>query len=184
MTPNERQPPEPLPTRTFPLGEREPVVPPSRDEDSPAPDEPTPTRRPRFTVTGSVVHQQPGEQAKQAPRSRFYRWLDQDQDPYERTVKVGEDWTPLDLGWVGTEGSLLLLANATRATFTVRPTREQLADLYSKVLEVGLLVKGVVTDFAEVPVGEDLRLSPRRLDAYRVRCRSGQGKYSIFLVPA
>lgn len=178
------------PTRQYPLGEREVVRDDGQTPDLPDEPLPPPTRRPRVTVTGSVVHQLPGEQAKSAPRSRFFRWLDRDEAPYERTVKVGRDWQPLDLGWVGDDCSLLILANSTKLVTSVRPPQSEIDALYSKVLEVGVIVgmradgSDRIQELFEIPVGEDCRIpSPRGAAAYRVRSTNGEAKYSIFAVP-
>lgn len=179
--------PEPLPMlRVAPLvGET--VEPDPHPDDGPPPEPVTPLRKPRVTVTGTVVHQVPGGQPKSPPRTRFFRWLEEDEEAYSRTVKVGGDWVPLDLGWVGERCSLLVLANATKLRTQRQPTQDELSSLLGKVIEVAVAVpldgRDFHQPFAEIPIGEDMRLSPREPSRYRVRCRSGEGKYTVFLVP-
>lgn len=147
--------------------------------------------RGRLTVVQHVYHQQVGEQPKGPVPSRWSRWLDEDEEAYTRTVKVNQEWQPLELGH--TKGcSHLTLVNVLKRLPGLRPTKDEIEEFTSRVLEVGIAlsiphagetVTGV-HEIAEIPVGEDLRLSPLNLDNYRIRCRSGEGKYSIFLVPA
>lgn len=151
------------------------------------PDTLLPTRA-RVTVVSQFVHQLPGEPAHTPPKTRYYRWLVSDEDSYARTLRVGNEWTPLDLGWLkdSTTGySLLVLSNAATERTTRSPTREEKIQLTARILEVGIVgTDGTVLDLAEIPVGEGgLSLSPRRIDRYRIRCVSSEGRYSIFLVP-
>lgn len=144
-----------------------------------------PVKKPRITIVSSVYHQIPGEKTLGPPRSGFYRWLESDEQSYTRTVKIGEAWQPLDAGWLkDKEYSLLTIANSLKRLPSRKPTPEEEEEFYSKVLEIGLLERdGEVTPISYIPIGEDIRLPPLNFDRYRIRSRSVDGKYTIFLVP-
>lgn len=158
------------------------------DDETPLPDpdpRPPSVTRARVTVVSRVYHQIPGEESKGPTNRPFYRWLDSLDQAYERSLKIGEDWKPLDCGWVE-RPALLVLANAAYRAPSRRPTDAELAAFMDKVLEVGIQIApgDPVEPFGEIPVGEDMRLSPLLIERFFIRCRSGEGKYSIFLVPA
>lgn len=144
-----------------------------------------PVKSPRITVVSNVYHQIPGEPPAAPPPTRFYRWIESEEQAYSRTVKIGLGWNPIDLGWLVDKGeySIIILTNSLKRLPTRKPSAAEEQEFFSKVLEVGLLGSdGEVTPIAYIPVGEDMRLSPLNLDKYRIRSRSVDGKYSIFLV--
>lgn len=145
-----------------------------------------PVKKPRLTVVSNVYHQIPGEEVAGPPPSRFYRWLEGDDQAYSRSVKVRDKWQSLDLGWLDKVNgySIVTIANGTKRLPSRKPTPAEEAEFYSRVLEVGLLERdGEVTPIAYIPVGEDMRLPPLNLDKFRIRSRTVETKYLIFLLP-
>lgn len=55
--------------------------------------------KPRLTVTETVYVQRPGYDAV-SYESRFSRALEQDEQPYSRTMLIGNEWAALDTCWV------------------------------------------------------------------------------------
>lgn len=140
--------------------------------------------RARLTVIETVAHQQVG----QAPFSLgvpYQRWLESQEERYSRTLKVGEEWTPLDCGWVK-EASLLLIRNEEGSYRTRNPTEEEKAVTAAKVLEVAAWLGEdilVMETLDVVGPQESIRRIPARLDNLMIRCRSGVARYRILVVP-
>ena len=64
-------------------------------------------QRPRMTVVETVYHRLPGE----SPTSKdigFSFDLESDEQIWERRMKVGPSWQPLDCGWVESVGMVLV----------------------------------------------------------------------------
>lgn len=145
-----------------------------------------PVRSPRLTIVGNIYHQIPGEDIAGPSPSRYYRWIESEEQAYKRTLKVGTEWQPLDLGWFKDkeEHGLLSLANGTKRLPSRKPSAQEEQEFYEQILEVGIEYSdGKVMEIAYLPVGEDMRLPPLNLDKYRIRCRTKETKYSIFVVP-
>ncbi len=133
------------------------------------PDNGAPARQPnksRMCVVDTLYHQAPNESPTGAD-SRFYRWLDQDEQPYgPRVVKVGPDWAPLDCGWLD-EASMVLLECRQGAE-----------------LEIGTsAVVDSPVPFAVVRRGESARFEPYNLSCLRVRSTDGEAKYAVTIIP-
>src|SRR3990167_2766898 len=54
----------------------------------------------RIVVVENVYYQKTGEPNATATESRFSHWLVTDEQPYIRKIKVGEEWMPIDRGWI------------------------------------------------------------------------------------
>lgn len=164
-----------------------PLPPSPPPDDQPLPLRPPPVAaRPRLTVVSATYHQVPGYDADGvAPAPKYQRWLDSDEQAYNRTVRVGEAWEPLDAGWVGGIGaSLLSLVNTTKSPFTRRPRPDEEEAEAVRCVVVGVTGNdGQVVEIGECRRGEELRLHPRSLDRYRVRSSAGESRYTVFVVP-
>lgn len=149
----------------------------SATTDSPAP--PRPLIRPRITVVENVYHQLGNESPKQPVTTRFYRWLETDEQVYTRKLKVGEQWQKLDTGWLEEVG-LLIVANEAEKLQTIPSTQErELAA--AKVLELSY---GETAENAWfVYPGESMRGVPAAPKDLRIRCRSGVTLCTITAFP-
>lgn len=133
--------------------------------------------RARFGVVETVYWQRTGE-SPEGKAVRFGRSLTTAEEPYVRRILVGEEWQPLDPGWVE-EAALMRLENEERGI--------------GAVVEVGLAVAEepltqhdpdqAVHPVLLVPPGEAFRGSPERLGALRLRCRKGQARCRLTLIP-
>lgn len=89
----------------------------------------------KLTVHVIVYHQNPGEDPFQRT-SIWDRRLKSGDQPYQRRLTIGQEWTPLDLGWIKEPGYILLENRAGRRE-PENPTEERKAEIASMVLDVG-----------------------------------------------
>lgn len=144
----------------------------------------------RLTVTDVVYYQHP-EGAPLSLESRFTRLVEGDDEPYSRRCRVGEQWEPLDSGWIGKVGHLALRNDEGKFTQVI-PTVEQREAAMKKVVELGVLVQpapgipiaiDLIVPVATIIVGESLRLTPTNFSALRVRSLSGVARLTIIVCP-
>jgi hypothetical protein len=156
------------------------VIPPPIDRDPTAP-----TVKAR-AVVNELVHYEPDDSGDGQPvtvvQDTYSRFLESAEQPYQRTITVGEEWKPLSLGWVTEDGgrcALLYLQNQP-TRFSVIPTAEQRAEADAKVVELGF--DHLSADILISP-GESARFRPSP-DPIMVRCRKGTTKLLVTAVPA
>jgi hypothetical protein len=124
-----------------------------------------------------------GEQATW--ESRFGRMLVTEEQPFVRKSKIGLEWQPLETGWVK-DCACILLINEEGKLGHVYPTEEEKREVAERIIELGT-VNGTddsaVADW-EIPPGESFRGSPALdLRLLRIRCRQGEARYTLVLVP-
>lgn len=115
--------------------------------------------------------------------------LESDEQPYIRETKVGENWMPLDRGWVA-EASLLMLENKGGAPRNTKPTAEEGEEDKGRVIDVAIASKAATVNspeelvlFSFIVPGTSIRWSPPDLAAIRVKCRQGDTRIAISLYP-
>lgn len=152
-----------------------------READPPGP---SPRTHARLSVVETVYHQAVGEPARAVP-SRFSRWLrSTEEESFQRSVRVGEDWTPVEASWV-VEASHLMLENREGRALVAVPTDRERAETEARVVEMGVLAEGGgVVPFLRVPPGESCRFTPAELSRLRVRCLHGRARCLLTVVPA
>jgi hypothetical protein len=149
-------------------------------------DVPTPIApRCRLTVVENVYHQPPGSDAM-AVTSTYARWLDSDEQPHQRKTRIGESWQPIETGWVPEPG-LILIENKGHH-FQVNPTDRQRKEADAKILLIGVHsapgdAASFVIPFVEIAPGESLRISPREIQRWAIRCASGFVQTTITAFP-
>lgn len=147
-----------------------------------------PANTPRMSIVENVYHSIPGQGTSGPGASRFYRYLNSDEEAYDRTLRVGKEWQPIDIGWLKDKDvACVRIGNKNTRVPSKKPTLEQIDADNAKILEIGIedIHTGVITVFSEIPVNEDMRVSnPKILEFMRIRCKTGDTKYSIYLVPA
>lgn len=147
-----------------------------------------PQQRPWLTVCESVYYQADGSSPTIA-ESRFMRLLVGEEQPYSRTFRVGQQWKELDAGWLAECGSSLLTLANEMPQWQVVPTAEEKAEAAARQVELALAGEeaGQWTSppraFALLRPGESVRFEPLNLSALRLRCRSGETRVTLTLLP-
>lgn len=67
---------------------------------------------------------------------RFVRELIHKDEPYRRTIIIGEEWVKIDTAWIQDIGYLLFRNNGGKP-FQVVPTQEQMNEAWSRIIQVG-----------------------------------------------
>lgn len=131
----------------------------------------------RVTVVEQVSYQGDTDLAFSQPP--FTRMVSSEQ-PYQRVVTIGEEWVPLDLGWVKEPGMVLVANKApVRQTY---PTPEEAKVAGNAVVELTFNIAGTHSiPNIEILVGEDTRICP--LAPIMVRCRSGRAQIVVTAIP-
>ncbi len=144
-------------------------------------------RRARLTIVKQLYHNVPGEDTNGPSPLRFFRWLASDEIAYARTIKVGEEWIPLDLGWLAGKGcSYLSLENVSVRPLGKRASPEEEAEWAAKVIEWGIVIGAgqvMVAAVGYLLPEEGTGFSPTGVEQLRVRCRKGTGRLAYFVVP-
>lgn len=127
-----------------------------------------------FTVVENVWHQREGQQPHGVPL-RFERRLANDESPSFREGLAGEEWKPLECGWV--KGKAYLALKNLEGQFTQKvPTSEEKSEAAGRVIELSAGGESIL-----VPPGEDCRFLVGDVSKWRVRCVTG-AKYYLMLV--
>ena len=139
------------------------------------------THSDRLTVIEKCYHQVYGESAKALPKSTYTRFLEgSEQETYQRTYKVGEEWTSLDTGWIE-NASMVILKNLEGTKWTTVPSEEELEEVAKKVVRVSYKVSGDKHWIIEP--GESMRGTPSHVQDLVLRCEKGEARITICLVP-
>ncbi len=131
----------------------------------------------RLTVIETVYHQTTTAEPDSI-ESRFERELISDEQPYRRTTKVGEDWTPLDFGWIEEVGMIVIQNNEGKG-LTKIPTPEEKEELAAKVLEIS----ADPSNSWIVRPGESFRGEPAGKRTLCIRSRSGTTHFNVYAIP-
>ena len=141
----------------------------------------------QITVVDKIYHRQ-GSESPTSVSSRFIRHLQTDEQVYERRTRVGEEWTPLEHGWIE-EAGMIVIQNTEGTTLQVIPTEEEKEETAAKILELsvtdGLLDSppGVLAKPWLIPPGESFRGYPSDVSKLVLRCRSGVCRYNVHVYP-
>jgi hypothetical protein len=141
--------------------------------------------RARYVVVSNINYQIPGENPRGPGTLRYshdLRSRDEADQAYERVVRVSEEWVEVDLGWAKKCALLLLMNVATRLPGRT-PTKEEKDEAAAKILQWGVSGPMGLVPVGNIPVGEATHFSPEDGVSIWVRCKSGQGRLSIFAVP-
>jgi hypothetical protein len=144
--------------------------------------------RDRITVVEQVYHRPADGGEPTVAETRFSRELASQEQPFERRAKVGEDWQPLEHGWLESAG-MLLISNEEGRHLQVNPTDEERLSISRRVLELiyameddELLVPQSSCTWL-IPPGESMRAYPSDVSRLCVRCQSGVARFTLRLYP-
>lgn len=154
---------------------------------------PRPIPLARFGVTETVYYQATQGQAESLVTHRdgsFVRLLGTDEQPYKRTMRVGEEWVKLDFGWTvenrATPAQFILLNNEGQFLQAI-PTPAAKAEALSRIVVLGIRstneIAGEPTSFARLRPLESLRFEPEPGKVYYARCLTGIAKITEVLLP-
>ena len=90
----------------------------------------------RLTVVGSIYCQEPGEQPV-SQELLFVRELASAEQPWQRRTRIGEDWQPLETGWIDDPG-MVVLANDEGRGLQTMPDAGQTAAISRRTVLVGV----------------------------------------------
>lgn len=155
-----------------------------------------PSRRSRITLATTLVHNVPGYDGRRPDVTRFSQNLESDEQHFEKRCRVGEEWAAIPLSDEIMNGGCSVLSVINKTTIptvakqrAISPRRTDgrgvavTEEAHWVVLIVGLQVGDEVYEFASLAPGQELPISPMRLDQYRVRAEEGQCRYNVFAVP-
>ena len=134
----------------------------------------------RITIIETIYHQQQDEQPTMIEH-KFSKELDTQEQLYQRRTKVGEEWQPIDCGWVGAENTGIIILQNEEGDFPkVIPTEEEREEVNKKILEVSY--NGSEYSMLVFPQ-ESIRLHPSSPKDLKIRCRSGNARLTIYAIP-
>lgn len=142
----------------------------------------------RFGLNQTLYYQSAGGEQK-AYSSIYSGRCELEEKPYERNLRVTEEWQQLDVGWFkdypDKQPEEMLLINEEGSLLQRIPTEEEKASIASRVVEVGAVAgeTGIILPVAKVKPGRSLRYSPQEVRRVWLRCRSGVARVSLVLIP-
>lgn len=149
-------------------------------------------RQTRVTLITKLYYQPYGIEATAPTSAPYEEMLATEEQAYQRRLKVGEEWVPIDFGWTAESGcSFLHVVNEYKVRRRITPSPEDRKEELMHVLEIGKLIDdrhNPVTEHVEpfcvLYVGQPITLSPLGQVQYRIRSRYGEGHYSVYCIPA
>lgn len=143
---------------------------------------PSAPERSRLVVV-ETVYCQPPDTPGVANETRYSKFLETDEQIYgPRRMISGEEWKPLDCGWIN-EASMLTITNEEGKHLQKNPTQEEQAVINARIIELGVITGVETVPFAKIPPRESLRLTPTNLSRWVIRCCKGKAKALITLFP-
>lgn len=134
----------------------------------------------RLSVLNTVYHQPAGEQPM-AVVGNYCRWLESDEQPFSRRLRIGEEWQAIETGWIRHAG-LVVLKNDEGVFDQVQPTEQERMDAQAKVLEVSCSSGPPEAQWLVRP-GESLPATPASTMRLQIRCRQGQARCTVTAFP-
>lgn len=132
--------------------------------------------RHRMVVVESVYYQKEGEQPT-CVESKWSQFLQSDEPPYHRTLKVGKEWQEVSLGWA--EDCAMLLLKNEEGKFQIVPTEEERKAVEALVIQVA--IDGTLA--LKVGPGQSARFTSPRGTKLSVRCLTGIARLTVVVFP-
>ena len=139
----------------------------------------------RMTVVETVVWS-PEDGQPQHFEPSFSSWLTTDDDPFgPHRLKVGQEWQPLDCGWLKDNCGQLIIRNDEGRNLTVNPTADERKATSGKIIEVAAEHNSLLIVIALIRPGQSMRAEPMALEYWRLRCPSSQepARATLFCLP-
>lgn len=156
----------------------------------------------RFGVNQTVYYYGAGKSEHKSYNSTYSAACQMNEAPYERNLRVTQEWQQLDVGWFrdypDKQPEEMLLINEEGSLLQRIPTEEEKAEIASRIVEVGvatgelldtkvlLHASNTASIFQKVAIikpGRSLRYSPQEIGRVWLRCRKGVARVSLILIP-
>lgn len=121
----------------------------------------------RITVVEQVSHQSPQNERLYPYAHSFWRELESVEQPYERSLTIGNTWIPIDIGWLKGKGLGMLIVRSEEKRNGV-------------TVELGY--RGCPYRW-EIPPSESFRGTPSDPDELMIRCKGEKAKVTIISYP-
>lgn len=132
----------------------------------------------RITIVDSVYFEAAGQEPISWHQNSSRPVVDAEQ-AYQRRMKIGPDWIPLDLGWIKSPGLIAVRHERPSYPHTLPSKEQRETDMGRTVLirsspqEAGWVV----------PVGEMFRGNPVDASQLQIRCDSGETFVTVVALP-
>lgn len=113
---------------------------------------------------------------------RYTKLLQTDEQPYQRRMKVTDEWKPLDAGWVES-ASYYCVENLEGKYIQTIPTLEQRSEDAKRIIELGIASPIGVLRFASLSPGEFMAVPYKDVRNVRIRCLHESAKVNITVYP-
>lgn len=104
-----------------------------------------------------------------------------DEDPWQRRITVGPEWTALDFGWLTDNPGMVVIENQAGAGRLVQPTPAEREATKLQVIEVSF--NGDDAPACLIHPGLFFAFMPVAAAGVRVRCRAGSVKAYLVTLP-
>ena len=138
--------------------------------------QPRPASTTRLTVIETVYYQLSNSQPMSVP-VRFTRQIKTDEQPWVRKIQVGENWQPIDKGWIK-NCSMLMLVNEEGSGLQKVPTEEERRDISARVVLIGN-----DSFCVRVRPGESCRIEPDDFLDANLICMQGKARCTLYIFP-
>lgn len=142
----------------------------------------------RLTVVEHVYHESIADGRKPFEWThRFSRPLATRDQVYERGPQsVGEEWEPLDCGWLADNAGMLMIENREGQNLQYIPSAEEQAEIDSRVLELGCRTRSdyPLEPLWLIPPKETNRGMPATTEGLMIRCQNGRARFVVCVIPA
>ena len=140
------------------------------------------TPKTRLTIVATILHQASGQDPIPL-EIRQQRGLETDEQPYIRHLILppGNDWLPLDIGWLNKGVSCISIKNNEGTNFTRIPSQAQKDEINTRVIEISF---DGINPHIEVRPGEvHPPIFVVDVSKVKIRVRNGTAKASIIAFP-
>ena len=147
------------------------------------------SRRCRFGVVGQTFQQLPGKPAL-VVEHRFMRWLDSEEQAYQRSLVLTEEWKQLDFGWLEQNQIARLVIKNDEGRFLTNPTEDEKKEMAERIILLGHSpietdLEGQQYRFAtwKIRPGEDFQGEPTTGNSIYLRSTKGKVRCTITAIP-
>jgi hypothetical protein len=131
------------------------------------------------TVVNKAYHQ-PGDSDPTCVETGYSYFLETDEQPFTRIHTVGEDWIPLQTGWL-TDSSLVIISNDGAKRANVVLTEEEEDERSKRFILVAFEDTSRPTII--IRPGRSAEFEPLTLNGIKIRCTKNSVRYTASILP-